>query len=151
VTVRTPESLPKRNEQDPGRFFGEVTEGLAALVVAVSVFVPWFGVSIGPIGVSVTGAKDHPYLYVAVVLSLIELAVLAAGLREGGGSGRLPVRRELLVAGISVLTLAIVVFAFASKGSALAGWRFGAWMALGAAGTGALVSAAVARATGVRA
>jgi len=149
--MRTPDSLPRQStDHDLGLSFSELVEGLVALVVAVSVFLPWFGVPIGPIGVSVTGVKDHPYLSVALVLCLIELAVLAAGMRVGR-LGRLPARREILLAEINVLTLAVVVSAFVAKGSALAGWRFGAWMALGAAGAGALFSLAAARGGGIRA
>jgi len=143
--MRMPESSPRRIEhRDLGLSIGELVEGLAALVVAVSVFLPWFGVLIGPFGVSATGVKDHPYLYVALVLSLIELAVLATGMRTGG-LGKLSLRRELLLAEINVLTLAIVVLAFVAKGNGLAGWRLGAWMAVGAAGAGAVASLVVAR------
>lgn len=96
----------------------------------ISLFLPWYRVSIGVIGEDFD-ALAHGYMYMPLVLSLVELGylVLIAGLPEI--RDRIPVPRDVLLTGINVFNLVVVVVAFFDKFGT--GWRFGAIVGLIAA------------------
>jgi len=97
----------------------------AALVLAVSVFVPWFkatvkftnssayAVLIDPPG-TVSGITAHSWLWVVFALGLLQFVVLAARYAPARRALRLPGYRQLLVV-TSGLTCIAVLVAFAMK------------------------------------
>jgi hypothetical protein len=128
---------------------------LAALVLAVSVFVPWFqatvktrdpevsGVLIQPPGTA-TGIGVHGFLWAAFGLALLQFAVLAARYFPGRPV-RLPAHRQFLLVTSALSFIAIGVgvvikpsawFGTIDLGPGLSlviGWTYGAVVALGAA------------------
>jgi hypothetical protein len=120
--------------------FGDVVTALASAAAIVSLFLPWFGVSLGWVGVTASGLKVHGYLWVVLVLNAAELLLIAGSVRSHGLSDRLPAAREAVLAELSLLSLAIVVVAFFAKEGAGVGWRYGAVVALAAAAVGALAT-----------
>lgn len=108
----------------------DLVSGVASLVLFISLFLAWYGVSIGPI--SVTGdALVHGYMYIPLILCLAELAYLVgiAGMPEL--RSRLPVPHEMFLTVINIINLVMVVIGFLDKSGA--GWRFGAFIGLIAA------------------
>jgi hypothetical protein len=107
--------------------------GVATLVLFISLFLPWFGVSVGPIGLSVDGLTAHGYLYLVLILALVEIVYLLAIAGLPDIRGRVPVPHEQLLTAINIINLVIVVIAFLDKGASGIGWRFGAFVGLIAA------------------
>ncbi len=112
--------------------------GGGTLVLFISLFLPWFGVSLGAFGSATADALTaHGYLYIVLILCLAIFAYLAMV----AGFERLPVqlpldREQLLLAatGINcVLVLIAFVFKPGGYGSVGVGWRFGAFVGLIAA------------------
>jgi hypothetical protein len=116
--------------------------GGASLVVLISLFLPWFSVSLsGPLGggsASASGTTAHGWLWFVFVIDLAILAylVLAAGYEQL--PFRLPWPPERLLLAASGLNLLLVLLAFVLKPSSgftdlKVGWDFGAFIALLAA------------------
>jgi hypothetical protein len=106
--------------------------GTGTLLLLVSLFLPWYGVSILGISAEADGLNVHGYLYIALLLCVAIMAylVLWAGFEE------LPVRLPLthqqrLLAATGVNT-ALVLLAFLIRPDGT-GWRFGAFLGLLAA------------------
>jgi hypothetical protein len=135
--------------------------GLALVVLAISVFLPWFTVTAHIFSPAQTvsdtwnGPRAHGYLWGAFALALIGLVVLMARDAIGRIPGNLPSARQLLV-GTSGLALALTVLAIATKPASYAtnapvfqqyfhltvviGWSYGGFVAVVAAAA-ALVTA----------
>ena len=126
----------------------DLVAGVATLVLFISLFLPWYGVSIGPISVT-ADATAHGYMYIPLILALVELAYLVgvAGLPDL--RSRLPVPHDILLTGINVVNLLFVVIAF-TAGKDGAGWRFGAFVGLVAALVAALPKVALSLSARVR-
>ena len=108
------------------------TIGIASLVTFISLFLPWFGVSLGGASFSESGMSAHGYL--AIVLILAIAIVIYLGLRAGWDKlpVNLPVAHAPLLLVASGLQLLIVLIAFLFKPGGL-DWDFGAYLALLAA------------------
>ena len=98
---------------------------VAGLVLAISIFVPWFRASISIMGRpvngylmdppgSVSGITVHRFLWAAFGLGLLQFVVLALRYAPTRRSFRLPGDRQLLI-GLSGLSCVAVVVAFAMK------------------------------------
>jgi hypothetical protein len=107
--------------------------GVATLVLFISLFLPWFGVSVGPIGIEVDGLTAHGYLYLVLILAAVEIVYLLAIAGMPEVRGRMPVPHETLLAAINIINVIIVLTAFLDKGASGIGWRFGAFVGLIAA------------------
>jgi hypothetical protein len=140
----------------PGRWSaGDMIMALAALVLAISVFVPWFnatimsrgqnlnGYLINPPG-TVSGIAVHRFLWVAFGLALLQFGVLAVHYAPFRRAVGLPGYRQVLVVASGLSCIAVLV-AFAMKpgtwyggndlGGGLyivVGWSYGAKVAVGA-------------------
>jgi hypothetical protein len=127
-----------------------------SVVLAVSVFVPWFqatvrihgsdlsGILIEPKPTKI-GITVHPYLWAVFALALLDFGILAARYRPGPRAVRLPGYRPVLIVA-SALIAVVVLVAFVSKPidwsqgnplgpefSLVVTWTYGAVIALGAA------------------
>lgn len=129
---------------------------VAGLVLAISIFVPWFKASIMIMGKpvngylidppgSVSGIAVHGFLWAVFGLGLLQFVVLALRYAPARRALRLPGDRQLLVAA-SGLSCAGVLVAFAMKPgpwwggtylggglTAVVGWSWGAIVGVGAA------------------
>jgi len=128
---------------------------ISALVLAVSLFVPWFqatvrikgslatGFLIDPKG-TVSGIAVHGYLWVVFALALLQFVVLAARYVPGRRAVALPGYRQFLLAAASLSCVAVLVAAVLKPttwtgGNQLGGgfyiavsWTYGAIVALAA-------------------
>jgi len=128
----------------------------ASIVLAVSVFTPWFKAAVHLRNYAATGFLIHPtgtrngvtvhgYLWVVFGLAILQFVVLAARYVPRGRGFTLPGYRQLLIALSALCTLGVVV-AFATKPHAwygnlnlpafihiVIGWSYGAAVAVGAA------------------
>jgi hypothetical protein len=106
--------------------------GGASLLLIITLFLPWFGVSGSGVTVTESGMDAHGYL----VISLIVAVVLVAYLILRSGWEQLPfalpiAHAPLLLIG-TVVQLLFVVIAFLAKPAFLS-WQFGAYLGLIAA------------------
>jgi len=107
--------------------------GVAALVLFISLFLSWFGV--GPY--SASGLDAHGYLYIVLIIALVEIFYLAARAGWEQVRSKVPVPHGQLLIGANLLNLVLVIIGFFDKpggyGISGVGWRFGAILALVAA------------------
>ena len=108
------------------------TAGIATIVVLISLFLPWFGVSVLGISGTADGLTVHGYLYLVLLVALAITAylVLHAGFDEL--PFRLPVGHGQLMLGVTGLNFVLVLIAFLTK-PALTSWQYGAFVGLAAA------------------
>lgn len=108
--------------------------GIASIVLFISLFLSWFGVSVIGISVTVSGVSAHGFLYIVMIICILEVAylVLRAGWDTLPVDVNLPHLTVMLIA--TVVNLVLVFIAFIDKpGGSGVGWEFGAFLALIAA------------------
>jgi hypothetical protein len=107
---------------------------VAAVVLFVSLFMPWFGASVGYTGITVSvDGLWHGYMYITLFAALAILIYLIAGL----GLDVLPFRLspgagEFVLAGTAAVNLLLVIISFASP-PILTSLQYGAYVGLIAA------------------
>jgi hypothetical protein len=108
--------------------------GVATIVLFISLFLSWFGITVIGITVTASGVSAHGYLYIVMVICILEIAylVLRAGWDELPISANLPHLTVMMAATIVNLVLVFIGFIFKPGGSGV-GWQFGAFLALIAA------------------
>ncbi len=108
--------------------------GVATIVLFISLFLAWFGVSVIGITVTASGVSAHGYLYLVMIICILIVAYLAlrAGWDELPGGINLPHLTTMLVATLVNLVIVFIGFIFKPGGSGV-GWQFGAFLALIAA------------------
>jgi hypothetical protein len=108
--------------------------GVATIVLFISLFLAWFGVSVIGITVTASGVSAHGYLYLVMIICILIVAYLAlrAGWDALPGGINLPHLTTMLVATIVNLVIVFIGFIFKPGGSGV-GWQFGAFLALIAA------------------
>jgi hypothetical protein len=106
--------------------------GIATLALLISLFLPWFGVTVFGFSATVDGVAAHGYLYLVllVALAIVVYLVLRAGFEQL--PFRLPLTHEQLLLAATGVNLVFVLLAFLTK-PGLAAWRFGAFVGLAAA------------------
>ena len=108
--------------------------GVATVVLFISLFLSWFGISVIGITVTASGVSAHGYLYIVMILSILIVAylVLRAGWDELPGGIDLPHLTTMMAATLVNLIIVFLAFIFKPGGSGV-GWEFGAFLALIAA------------------
>jgi hypothetical protein len=108
--------------------------GIASVVLFISLFLSWFGITVIGITVTASGVSAHGFLYIVMILDILIVAYLV--LRAGWD--RLPISQDvphltvMMVA--TIVNLVLVFIAFIDKpGGSGVGWEFGAFLALIAA------------------
>lgn len=111
--------------------------GIATIVLFISLFLPWFTVSIGFGNVSLSGSVNglwHGWMYLTLILCIVIVAylVLRAGWDKLPISQEVPHLTVMIVA--TILNVVLVFIAFIDKpGGGATGWGFGAVVGLVAA------------------
>ena len=105
---------------------GDRITGISTVLLLVSLFLPWYGVSFLGISAQADGLTGHGYLYVVLLLCLAILAYL--GLRAGSEelSARLPLAHEQRLLAATGVNAVLVLLAFLIKPEETS-WRFGAF------------------------
>jgi len=108
--------------------------GGATVVLFISLFLSWFGVTVIGITVTASGLSAHGWLYIVLILCILIVTYLGlrAGWDEMPVSANLPHLTVMLVATIVNLVLVFIAFIDKPGGSAV-GWQFGAFLGLIAA------------------
>jgi hypothetical protein len=108
--------------------------GVATIVLFISLFLSWFGVSVIGITVTASGVSAHGYLYLVMIISILIVAylVLRAGWDELPGGINLPHLPTMMAATLVNLVIVFIAFIFKPGGSGV-GWQFGAFLGLIAA------------------
>ena len=112
---------------DPNRWTaGDRITGISTVLLLVSLFLPWYGVSFLGISAQADGLTGHGYLYIVLLLCLAILAYL--GLRAGSEElpARLPLAHEQRLLAATGVNAALVLLAFLIRPEGT-GWRFGAF------------------------
>ena len=108
--------------------------GVSTVVLFISLFLSWFGVTVIGITVTASGLSAHGWLYIVLILCILIVAYLAlrAGWEQLPVSANLPHLTVMLVA--TIVNLVLVLIAFLDKpGGSGVGWEFGAFLGLIAA------------------
>ena len=109
--------------------------GGASLVLLISLFLPWFSVTISGLGsATASGTTAHGYLWLVFIIALVVLALLALQ----AGLDRLPFSAPTapqILAGATGLNALLILIAFLLKPppSSAWGWSVGAFLGLIAA------------------
>jgi len=111
---------------------GDAITGISTLVLFISLFLPWYGVSVFGISAQVDGLTGHGYLYLVLFMCL----AIGAYLIVSAGYDELPVHLPLshqqrLVIGTGINALLVLLAFLVKPGDS--GWRFGAFACLLAA------------------
>ena len=108
--------------------------GLATIVLFISLFLSWFGITVIGITVTASGVSAHGYLYLVMIISILIVAylVLRAGWDVLPGGINLPHLTTMMAATLVNLVIVFIAFIFKPGGSGV-GWQFGAFLALIAA------------------
>ena len=108
--------------------------GVATIVLFISLFLSWFGITVIGITVTASGVSAHGYLYLVMVISILIVAylVLRAGWDVLPGGINLPHLTTMMAATLVNLVIVFIAFIFKPGGSGV-GWQFGAFLALIAA------------------
>ncbi|MFZ0250586.1 MAG: zinc ribbon domain-containing protein [Acidimicrobiales bacterium] len=112
--------------------------GVATVVLFISLFLSWFGISVIGVTVTASGVSAHGFLYIVMIIAILIVAylVLRAGWDELPGGINLPHLITMMVA--TLINLVLVFIAFIDKpGGSGVGWEFGAFLALIAAAVAA--------------
>ena len=112
---------------DPNRWTaGDRITGISTVLLLVSLFLPWYGVSFLGISAQADGLTGHGYLYIVLLLCLAILGYL--GLRAGSEElpARLPLAHEQRLLAATGVNAALVLLAFLIRPEGT-GWRFGAF------------------------
>jgi hypothetical protein len=112
--------------------------GVATIVLFISLFLSWFGISVIGVTVTASGVSAHGFLYIVMIIAILIVAylVLRAGWDELPGGINLPHLITMMVA--TLVNLVLVFIAFIDKpGGSGVGWEFGAFLALIAAAAAA--------------
>ena len=116
--------------------------GIATLVLLISIFLPWFSVSVGALGISASasgsGTSAHGYLWIVFFISLAIIVYLIARAMMEKLPFELPLAHEqvlLIATGVNLLiTLIAWIFKPASGfGAVKVSWAWGSFVALIAA------------------
>lgn len=109
--------------------------GIATLVLFISLFLDWFGVS-GIVGGSISGESAHGYLWIVMILSLVIIGYFVIVALFDNVPFKLPVAHEQLLLGAVAINFILTLMAFLFKpsgyGVVSVGYRFGAFIALAA-------------------
>ena len=113
------------------------TVGGASLIVLISLFLPWYGLTVLGTSITIGGTTAHGYLVLAVLLAVFLIAYLL--LRSGWDEfpANLPVAHApLLLIGTGLQFLLVIIGFFDVPGSGLS-WEIGAYLAVLASVTAA--------------
>jgi hypothetical protein len=112
--------------------------GVATIILFISLFLSWFGISVIGVTVTASGVSAHGFLYLVMIIAILIVAylVLRAGWDELPGGINLPHLITMMVA--TLINLVLVFIAFIDKpGGSGVGWQFGAFLGLIAAAAAA--------------
>jgi zinc-ribbon domain len=118
--------------------------GASSLVLIITLFLPWFGVSVGGYSASESGFSAHGYLIIPLLTAIVLIAYLIMRAGWDDPPLKLPVAHApLLLVGTGIQFL-IVLLAFLFKPTGT-DWEFGAYLGLLAAlvACGAIVVPAI--------
>jgi hypothetical protein len=118
--------------------------GVASLLLIITLFLPWFGVSADGFSAAVSGFDTHGYLVISLLTAVVLTAYLVMRAGWDDPPLKLPVAHAPLLLVLTGLQALIVVVAFLFKPDGF-GWQFGAWLGLllALAACGAIVVPAI--------
>jgi hypothetical protein len=106
--------------------------GGASLILIITLFLPWFGVSFGGYSASESGFSAHGYLFIPLLTAIILIGYLVIRAGWDDPPMKLPVAHAPLLLVGTGLQFLIVLLAFLFKPGGTS-WQFGAFLALIAA------------------
>jgi hypothetical protein len=109
--------------------------GVATVVLLISLFLPWFSISLGGLTATASGTTAHGFLWLVffVSLAIIAFLVLQAGFQTLPFA--MPLAREVALLAAAGINLLLTLIAFFDNPYAFGGvgWTFGAFIGLAAA------------------
>jgi len=112
----------------------DMIAGVASIVLLISLFLSWFGITVIGIHLTASGTSAHGFLWIVFIICLAIVAYLFCI----AGWGNLPFAPQLphltVMIAATVVNFVLVFIAFIDKpGGGGVGWEFGAFLALIAA------------------
>lgn len=116
----------------------DIVAGIATLVLLVSLFLPWYALTVPGLSTTLSGTGHHRFLWLAVLLSVVVLTYLLVHATVGLDSTPMKVRREPVLLGLSAVQLILVIIPFFDVPVAVVpgvtvGMAYGAYLGLIAA------------------
>lgn len=103
--------------------------GIASAVLLISLFLPWFGVSIFGMSVTANGLQSHGYLRIVLILCLVILGYLTLRISPMRSVLPAPHAHERILLAATAVNLALVILAFiATPGGYFVGREYGAFV-----------------------
>jgi hypothetical protein len=121
---------------------GDFIAGGASVLLLVSLFLPWYSVNVGVLGISVSATANglyHGWMYITLLLCIAIVGYLIV--RAMWNGLRVPAPHWQLLAGATGLNLLLTVIAFLDKPT-VTSWSYGAFVGI-VASVGALVGSVV--------
>ena len=112
----------------------DMISGVASIVLLISLFLSWFGITVIGIHLTASGTSAHGFLWIVFIICLAIVAYLLciAGWGNLPFAPQVPHLTAMLVA--TAVNLVLVFIAFIDKpGGSGVGWEFGAFLGLIAA------------------
>ena len=116
--------------------------GIASFVLLISLFLPWFSVSVGTLGISVSGSgsgtSTHGYLWLVFLLCLVIIGYLVYRALVEKLPFELPLAHEQVLLILTGINFVIVLIAWIFKpssgfGAVKVSWAWGSFVSLAAA------------------
>jgi hypothetical protein len=106
--------------------------GVASVILIITLFLPWFGISVGGFSASESGFEAHGYLFIPLLtaIALIAYLIMTAGWDDP--PVKLPVAHAPLLLVATGVQFLVVLLAFLFKPTGT-DWEFGAYLGLLAA------------------
>ena len=117
----------------------DMVAGAASLVLLISLFLPWYTVSVPGASSTLSGTGIHRFLWLAVLLSVVVLTYLIVHATVGWDSTPMNrLSREPVLLGLSLVQLILVIIPFFDVPDTLiqnvtVGFSYGAYVGLAAA------------------
>ena len=117
----------------------DMVAGAASLVLLISLFLPWYTVSVPGASSTLSGTGIHRFLWLAVLLSVVVLTYLIVHATVGWDSTPMNrLAREPVLLGLSLVQLILVIIPFFDVPDTLiqnvsVGFSYGAYVGLAAA------------------
>ena len=117
----------------------DMVAGAASLVLLISLFLPWYTVSVPGASTDLSGTGIHRFLWLAVILTLVVLTYMIVHATVGWDSTPMNrLSREPVLLGLSLVQLILVIIPFFDVPDTLiqnvtVGFSYGAYVGLAAA------------------
>jgi hypothetical protein len=89
---------------------GDIVAGVGGIVLLISLFLPWYGVSVDIAGFSVSGSGWEALGFIDILLFLISVAAIAVVAARAAGALPVDIPAPVILLGLGAFALLLVLF-----------------------------------------